>query len=488
MCIRDSLATEVTESTQTVVLEAAAFNGVNIRRTARACGLHSEASGRFERGVDITATHRALDRAAQLLQDMGACTVCEGIVEAYPGFATARTVQFTAEEINRHLGTQISQQEMLDILRRLEFETAVRGDEITATVPSWRGDVQYMEDISEEVARIHGFANIASTFPQGALMQGGQSEKAAFIDRAKRVLSGLGLYEAVSFSFTHPRVFDQLQLPADDALRRCVPLLNPITDDFSVLRTTLSGSLLETVARNLSRKNEDLQLFEIGAVFHPKELPVTQQPEEPQMLAGALTGRRNAPGWNQEKNPVDFYDAKGIVEELLEKLGITKYTVEAGAHYALHPGKTALFKKGKEMIACVGEVHPKTLENFDIAKPVYYFEAAIDTLMKYASETIKYLPLPKYPAVSRDLALLVDAGLRASDLEKTIRKSGGALLKEAYLFDVYTGKQVAAGQKSLAFSLLFQSNEKTLTDSEVDQAYQSVLAALEKTYNAKLRA
>lgn len=486
--VMGGLATEVTESTQTVVLEAAAFHGVNIRRTARACGLHSEASGRFERGVDITTTQRALDRAAQLLQEMGACTVCEGVVEAYPRFVTARTIQCTAEQINRHLGTQISQKEMLDILRRLEFETNVHADEIAVTVPSWRNDVQYTEDLSEEIARIHGYDNISSTVPHGTLMQGGQSDKAAFIDRAKAILSGLGLYEAVSFSFAHPRVFDQLLLPAGDALRRAVPLLNPITDDFSILRTTLAGSMLEAVARNLSRKNEDVQLYEIGSVFHPKALPVTQQPDEPQILAGALTGRRDALGWNQDKSPVDFYDAKGIVEVLLEKLGVAKYTVETGQHYALHPGKTALFKKGLETIACVGEVHPQVLENFGIAKPVYYFEAAVDTLMQYASETVKYQPLPKYPAVSRDLALLVDAELRASDIEKTIRKSGGALLKEAYLFDVYTGKQVADGQKSLAFSLLFQSGEKTLTDDEVDQAYQRVLAALEKTHNAKLRA
>lgn len=485
--VMGGLVTEVTESTKTVVLEAAAFNSVSIRRTARACGLHSEASGRFERGVDVTSTTRALDRAAQLLQEMGACQVCEGIVDVYPGFAMPVQVVFTAEQINRRLGTDISRDKMIEILKQLEFELNTDKKEIVVTVPSWRNDVRYMEDISEEIARIYGFAHIEATSLHGNLMQGGQSEKQSFMDDVKVILSGLGLNETVSFSFTHPQLFDKMNMPAASELRSAVPILNPITDEFQVLKTTVNISVLETVARNLSRKNDDIKIFEIGSVFKPKALPMAELPEERFMLSGAICGKRSSLSWNQDKAAVDFYDAKGIVEVLLAKLGIGKYTVEAGEHYAMHPGKTAVFKKGKEIIAFVGEVHPEVLVNMDIAKKTYLFEMDIATLMKYANLICRYQSLPKYPAISRDLAMVVANELNSAEIEKAIVKSAGPLLKDIRLFDVYTGEQVAVGQKSLAFSLQFQSADKTLTDEEIDQYYSAVLETLEKNFAAKLR-
>lgn len=485
--VMGGLATEVTEATKTVVLEAAVFNGVSVRRTARACGLHSEASGRFERGVDVTNTTRALDRAAQLLQEMGACRVCEGIVDVYPGFMLPSKVTFTAGQINRRLGTDISREEMIDILKRLEFELDADGEEIVVTVPSWRGDVRYMEDISEEIARVYGFDKIAPTSLDGGLMQGGQSAQQSFVDDMKAVLSGLGLNETVSFSFTHPQVFDKMNVPKDSALRDAVPVLNPITEEFQVLRTTVVSSVLETVARNLARKNDDIKIFEIGSVFRPKALPVVELPEERLMLSGAVCGKRSPLNWNQDKAAVDFYDVKGVVEVLFAKLGIGKYTVEAGAHHAMHPGKTAVFKKGKEIIAYVGEVHPEVLAQMDITKKAYLFEMDVATLMKYANLLCRYQPLPKYPAISRDLAVAVPCEVSAAEAEKVIVKNAGALLNGIRLFDVYTGEQVAEGQKSLAFSLQFQSEGKTLTDEEVEGHYQAALGALEKDLAAKLR-
>lgn len=485
--VMGGLATEVTESTKTVVLEAAVFNGVSIRRTARACGLHSEASGRFERGVDAFNSVKALDRAAQLLQEMGACTVCEGIVDHYPGFEAASTVVFTPEQINRRLGTSISRQTMVEILKRLEFLLNDQQEEIVITVPSWRKDIRYMEDISEEISRIYGFDKIASTMPDGKMMQGGQSAKQDFVDHVKVILSGIGFHEVISFSFTHPQTFDKLNVPANSTLRSAVPILNPITEEFPLLKTTIVSSVLETVARNLSKKNDDIQIYEIGSVFAPKALPMTELPMEKLMIGGAITGKRNVMSWNQDKAMVDFYDAKGIVETLFAKLGIQKYTVEAGQHYAMHPGKTALFKKGKEILCTVGEVHPKVQANMDIAKKTYLFEMDLEVVMKYAALICRYQSLPKYPAISRDLAMVVSKQVTASEIQKAIVKSAGPLLQDIRLFDVYIGEQVAEGQKSLAFSLQFQSADKTLTDEEIDSHYQTVLKTLEESFNARLR-
>ena len=486
--VMGGLASEVTESTKTVVLEAAAFNGANIRRTARACGLHSEASGRFERGVDVSNTVKALDRAAQLLEEMGACTVCPEIVDAYPGFELPSQVKFTSTQVNKHLGTTISSQVMVDILKRLEFEiSSVKGEEITVTVPSWRNDVRCMSDIAEEISRIYGFNRIASTLPDGSMMQGGQSEEQSFVDRVKDILVAAGMNEIISFSFTHPQTFDKLNIPVDSQLRQAVEIINPNTDEFPLLRTTAVSSVLETIARNLSRKNEDLKIFEIGSVFTPKALPLTELPIEKLMLCGALTGKRTDIAWNQGKDTVDFYDAKGVIEALFERLGIQKYTVQAGEHYAMHPGKTALFMKGKEIIAYVGEVHPQVQAQMNITKKTYLFEMDIEKLMKYSALTCRYQSLPKYPAMSRDLALVVADDITASEVEKVIVKNAGNLLNNICLFDVYTGEQVGKGQKSLAFSLQFQSAEKTLTDAEIDPYFESIIKALEEAFNAKLR-
>ena len=360
--IMGGFETEITDTTTTVVLESADFYGPCIRRTARACGLSSEASGRFERGVDSETTIKALDRAAQLLQEMGACTVCEGIVDVYPNPKQANYVTFTPEQINNHLGTNIAKDVMLNIITSVGFDvTKDENDEITVKVPSWRNDVTCMADISEEIARLHGFDKIKSTLPNGVSMQGTQSAKQTFIDKVKASLSSQGLYETISFALTNEETFNKLNIPQDSLLRKAVPIMNPLSDEYPLVRTTLLSSIFDNLARNLARKNDDVALFEVGSVFFPKALPVTELPDEVVKIAGAITGRRNAQGWNQTNDMVDFYDAKGIIEELLANLRVTRYTVETGTHYAMHPGKTALFKKGRDVIATVGEVHPAVL-------------------------------------------------------------------------------------------------------------------------------
>ncbi|MBR0284775.1 MAG: phenylalanine--tRNA ligase subunit beta, partial [Selenomonadaceae bacterium] len=486
--IMGGLETEITEKTTTVVLEAASFNGASIRRTARACGLHSEASGRFERGVDVTKTVRALDRAAQLLQDMGACTVTQGVVDVYPVKKEEASVAFTAEQINQRLGTEIPADKMTAILASLGFGVQSQGGGYQVSVPSWRNDVSCMEDLSEEVARIYGFENIPSSLPHGRVMQGRQSDVQNFTDKIKSVLTGLGMNEELSFSFTHPSMFDKLQIPADSPLRQAVPIMNPLTDEYPLVRTTLLSSIFENTVRNFSRKNEDIRLFEVAPVFYPKALPIAEQPREVLKLAGLIMGRRNALGWNQGKEEVDFYDMKGIVEELLAQLSIANYTVEAGEHHAMHPGKTALFKKGREVIAAVGEVHPAVAAAFGIPKKMFIFEMDIKTLMKYTAKGFHCELLPKYPAISRDLAMLVDTDVAAGEIEQAIVKNGGKFLREVTLFDVYTGKQIAEGKKSLAFAIKFQSGDRTLTDEEADASFRNILSAVESKFHAELRA
>ena len=486
--VMGGLESEVTENTTTVILEAAAFNGPSIRRTSRSCGLHSEASGRFERGVDVTETQRALNRAAQLLQEMGACTVTKGIVDVYPEPKQPVSVYFTAEQINNRLGTDIPAEKMVEILESLCFGVTAEGEGYRVSVPSWRNDVIFMEDLSEEIARIYGFDNIHASKPQGFMVQGRQSERQEFIDMSRLCLSYMGMSEELSFSFTSPDMLDKMNLPADHELRKAIPIMNPLTDEYPLVRTSLIASVLENAVRNISRKNEDLKLFDIAPVFYPKQLPLTELPTEAVKIAGLMCGRRYPLGWNNDNNAqIDFYDAKGIVEEYLDKITVNRYTVEAGEHYAMHPGKTALFKKGKEVIAAVGELHPKIAENMGITKKCYIFDMDVDVLMKYMSKKITIEQLPKFPGITRDLAMLVDANVTEAEIERVISKNAGNLFKGVTLFDVYTGKQVEEGKKSIAFTMQFQSNERTLTDKEVDEAFQNILAAVQKEFNAELR-
>ncbi len=572
--IMGGFETEITEKTKTVILEAASFNSASIRRTSRAVGLHSEASGRFERGTNEKGTIAALDRVAQLLQEMKACKVCKGVVDVYPAPKPEVKIKFTTAQINQRLGTKFSDAEIIDVLESLGFkiENVKKVEEFTdevvdrissatknigkaareikksdvegfmknigstfgglfgkkdearekvkdkakasvedfignigakvgdavknvdlkisstyeATVPDWRNDVTLPEDLSEEVARIFGFDKIPSTLPKGD-QQGHQSAAQNFIDRIKEILSGLGMCEELSFAFTSEAMFDKMKIPADSELRRAVPIMNPLTDEAPLLRTTLLASIFENAARNFSRKNEDVRLFEVAPVFFPKNLPVTEQPIEKQKLAGLLMGRREPKGWAQNPAQIDFYDAKGVVEELLAGLSIGNYFVEASEHYALHPGKTAFFKKGRDVLVTVGEVHPAVAEALGIRKKIYVFEADVETLQKFSAKKFSFESLPKYPSISRDLAILVNPEVAAGEVEKVIAKNGGKFFKDITLFDVYTGERISADKKSLAFAIEFRSNERTLKDEEADEAFKNILAAVEKEFGATLR-
>lgn len=485
--VMGGLATEVTANTHNVLLEAAAFNGVSIRRTSRALGLRSEASGRFERGVDTAAIIMALDRAAKLLEDMGACKVCPGIVDVYPDMQLPKQIVFTAAQINNHLGTAIPGSTMKSILSRLGFSLDAGEDKITATVPSWRGDVTLPADISEEIVRIYGYNNVPSTTPAGTMAQGKQSHSQNIVDKIKEVLTGCGFAEIVSLSFTHPGAFDKLNIPAASPLRSAIEVLNPITDDFPILRTTLLGGVMDTIVRNLARKNEDLTIYEIGAVYLPAQLPLRQLPQEPLMLCGAMLGKRHGLAWNQTRDMIDFYDAKGTVEAVLAGLRIDGCQVEAALNPSLHPGKTAIIKKDGDVLGYVGEVHPEVLNAYEISRKVYLFELSVEALIQHAVTTPGYQALPKFPAITRDLALVLPETTPAGAVTEAIMDKGGPLLSTVQLFDVYTGQQVAAGSRSLAFSLTFRAHDRTLTDAEIDEYYQNTIEYLEETFSAKLR-
>lgn len=487
--VMGGLETEITEKTTTVVLEAASFFGPSIRRTSRSIGLHSEASGRFERGIDVEHTIRALDRAAQLLQDMGACTVAQGVIDVYPVPKEQPVVPFTAEQINKRLGTDIPAEEILRILASLDIEVKDLGNgNYEAVSPTWRKDIALMEDISEEIARIYSYDNIRATLPKGGVMLARQSEEQNLVDKITATLVAQGMLETRSFSFQHPDMCDKLNVPADSILRTMIPIMNPLSDDYPNVRTCILTTLFETVLRNFARKNEDVRVFEIGPVFFPKALPVTELPDQKLKLAGVISGRRYPQNWTDSNEMVDFYDAKGIVESLLDAIGIRDCAVEAGEHFCLHPGKTAVFKKGREVIATVGEVHPQVMENLGTKKKMYMFVLTdIKTLLKYTGKKTKFTQLPKYPAVERDLALTVADDVSAGLIARTITKQGGKYLQSVNLFDLYTGKQLGEGKKSLAFSLKFRAADRTLTDEEVDLAFNAIVESVAKNFGAELR-
>ena len=486
--IMGGLDSEVTDQTTTVVLEAASFHGPTIRRTARRIGLRSEASGRFERGVDETETIRAVTRAAQLLMEMDACTVAEGTIDVNPAPRVPTVLTFNARAVAERIGANIPGEWMASALRSLGFIVEEQGVETyRVVVPSWRGDVTLMEDISEEVARLYGFDNIASKMPSGAVLQGSVSEMQAFVDTMRETFASLGMTEELSFSFTSAAALDKLCVPEDSVLRRAIPIMNPLMEEYPLVRTTLLTSILDNAARNVTRRNLDLRLFDIAPVFFPKALPVTELVEEKCKVAGLLTGRRNPIAWDTDNAMVDFYDAKGVLEHFLSAIGVQKYTVERGEHFAMHPGKTAFFKKGRDVIAVLGEIHPTVAANFGIGQSVYVFEMDAETLLRYRKKKAAIKPLPKYPASTRDLAILVDADLTTAEIERVIAKKGGSYFRGATLFDVYEGKQVGEGKKSMAFHLHFQSDDKTLTDEEVDAAFAAILQAAEEQLHAQLR-
>ena len=486
--VMGGLLTEVTDATKNVILEAASFHGPSIRRTSRALGLRSEASGRFERGVDTMLTHNALNRAAHLLEQMGACETFCGIVEDYPEPVKPAVITTTPEKINGCIGCVISREEIVAILQKLGFGVEEKGAELVITAPSWRRDIECDADISEEIARMHGYDYIESHQPELKITQGHQSVLDDVKDAVQDYMAAAGLNEMMTYSFIKATAFDKMLLPADDSRRSCIELLNPITDAFSVMRTTMIPSALQTASFNLRNHNDSVALFEVGRIFLPKALPLTDDAEERPVLTAVISGKREPLNWCAAKENVDFYDMKGLVEGLLAALQVQDYTLARSAAPYLHPGKSCDIVLNGKVIGSFGEVHPTAQENFELDQTTYVLEMAVEPLVASAAAVPKYQHLPKYPAMSRDIAVVVPLEVSNEEIEAVIRANAGELLRTVRVFDIYTGKQVAAGCKSMAFNLTYQADDRTLTDAEVDASMKQVIAQVAEAYKAKLRA
>lgn len=485
--VMGGLTSEVTDKTTNVLFEAAVFNGPSIRRTSKALGMRSEASGRFERGVNHKYTAYAIDRAAQLLQQIcPSCKVSVGVIDVYPEPVEQRTVTFTAEQINDYLGTSIEKDRMVDILTKLEFGITESGDTIEALVPTWRDDVTGMPDIAEEVARIVSYDNIAPTIPVAILSSGGMTPKKALTKEVTHYLAHTGLSQIITFSFMHKDGLTNMMLPEGDSRYTAIPILNPISEEFPYMRTTLVPAVIEAAKRNIAQQNKDLWLFETANVYEPKALPLTEVPHERPMACGIMMGKVTEAAWNQAQRDTDFYDVKGVVDGLLAKLGLTQYDIQPSSESYYHPGVSAHYTVNGVTIANYGELHPQVVKNFDLSGKVYMFEIDLEAVLSITVPPFRYQSFSKFPGTSRDLAIVAPVSVTSGDIVALIKEHGGEYLESVSIFDVYEGEHIEAGYRSLAYNLQFRSMEGTLNDEDIDGAIQAIIDAL-ATKNCKLR-
>ena len=485
--VMGGLTSEVTDKTTNVLFEAAVFNGPSIRRTSKALGMRSEASGRFERGVNHKYTAYAIDRAAQLLQQIcPSCKVSVGVIDVYPEPVEQRTVTFTAEQINDYLGTSIEKDRMVDILTKLEFGITESGDTIEALVPTWRDDVTGMPDIAEEVARIVSYDNIVPTIPVAILSSGGMTPKKALTKDVTHYLAHAGLSQIITFSFMHKDGLTNMMLPEGDSRYTAIPILNPISEEFPYMRTTLVPAVIEAAKRNIAQQNKDLWLFETANVYEPKALPLTEVPDERPMACGIMMGKVTEAAWNQAQRDTDFYDVKGVVDGLLAKLGLTQYDIQPSSESYYHPGVSAHYTVNGVTIANYGELHPQVVKNFDLSGKVYMFEIDLEAVLSIIVPPFRYQSFSKFPGTSRDLAIVAPVSVTSGDIVALIKEHGGEYLESVSIFDVYEGEHIEAGYRSLAYNLQFRSMEGTLNDEDIDGAIQAIIDAL-ATKNCKLR-
>ena len=485
--VMGGLTSEVTDKTTNVLFEAAVFNGPSIRRTSKALGMRSEASGRFERGVNHKYTAYAIDRAAQLLQQIcPSCKVSVGVIDVYPEPVEQRTVTFTAEQINDYLGTSIEKDRMIDILTKLEFGITESGYTIEALVPTWRDDVTVMPDIAEEVARIVSYDNIAPTIPVAVLSSGGMTPKKALTKEVTHYLAHAGLSQIITFSFMHKDGLTNMMLPEGDSRYTAIPILNPISEEFPYMRTTLVPAVIEAAKRNIAQQNKDLWLFETANVYEPKALPLTEVPHERPMACGIMMGKVTEAAWNQAQRDTDFYDVKGVVDGLLAKLGLTQFDIQPSNESYYHPGVSAHYTFNGITIANYGELHPQVVKNFDLSGKVYMFEIDLEAVLSITVPPFRYQSFSKFPGTSRDLAIVAPVSVTSGEIVALIKEHGGEYLESVSIFDVYEGEHIEAGYRSLAYNLQFRSMEGTLNDEDIDGAIQAIIDAL-ATKNCKLR-
>lgn len=489
--VMGGLETEVTTETKTVLLEAAFFNGPSIRRTSQALGLRSEASQRFEKEVDPDRVALAADRALQLMFELGAGIPVDGHVDCCPAMQERVPIVLRLSRINQILGTSLDGLSVEKILKALQIRIIQRNEQSwTLLAPSYRRDLEREIDLIEEVARLYGYDKIPTTLPLGPTTQGSRTREQRLRRQINALLSSLGLYQVITFSFINPRHFEFLRLPDKHPLRETVTVANPLSEEQGVMRTTLLPGLLDVVKKNLNKRNKDLALYELGKIYlkdgFPKENPL---PLEKDFLAAVATGMREKT-WAYPAMQYDFFYLKGILENLLSRLGVGAKTAfhPLKEESFLHPGRSAEIEIGGNVMGWLGEIHPLVLENYGIEQKTTAFMLDLTLLLKEAAETTGYEPIPRYPSVTRDLAVIVPEETAAIDISKLIEENGKPWLKRVYLFDLYRGKQISAGFKSLAFALTWQAEDRTLTDEEVNDLHQEILRVLAKEAGAQLRA
>lgn len=464
----------VTDDTKTILLESANFNGTHIRLTAKKLGLRTDASSKYEKGLDPNLSMLALDRACQLINMLKCGKVLKGHLDFYPQKRESWTVSYDSNRINKLLGTNISEKEIIDILALVEVEA----DGKVAKIPTFRPDLETEADIAEEVARFYGYNNIEATLSTGTPTVGKKTYKQIIIEKITNTMISCGLSQALNYSFESPKVFDRLNIEKNSTLRNTVNISNPLGEDFSIMRTSTLNGMLTSISTNYNRRNKEAHLFEIGKVYLPKELPLKELPVEREVLTIAMYGN------------VDFYDAKGAFENIFNELGMVnkvEYSPLETLSY-MHPGRTAIITDEKnDEIGYVGEIHPQIASNYEIETKVYFGVLYIDKLLEIANFDISYKSLPKFPTMQRDIAMLVKDEINVKEIEKIIKAKGGKLLESVKLFDVYKGEQIEKGYKSVAYSILFRSNEKTLTDEEVNSPMKKILKELEEKLQAQLR-
>ncbi len=466
---------EITENTKALMFECAAFDRTGTRLSARSLGMRTEASGRFEKGVSPKTALEAMQRACQLINLLNAGDVVPGVIDVYPNPLKPQVIHASLKRIAKRTGVDIPPQAMVDILKSLHFEVAVNGDEIDVTVPDFRQDVEGEADLSEEVLRIYGYEFIPATRLRGEATPGGRSDAMRFRDALGLRLNGMGLSEIMNFSFISQKAVEKLNLPAQDLRNKPLMLLNPLGEDTRIMRPSLAPGMLQTLALNMNRGNEKAWLYEIAAVFDGNNPTEEKLPAETPTLCIGMYGG------------ADFYTLRGVVQALIACFGIQAEIMPGGESYH-HPGRCAKLIAGGKVLAVLGEVHPDTMEKFDMPARGLIAEMDLSLLRSLAVPMGDVKPLPRYPAVSRDLALVMADGQPVGPVMAAMEKAAGALLEECRMFDVYRGAQLGQGKKSVAFSLSFRAADHTLTEAEITAAMEKVLKACADEFGAVIRA
>lgn len=474
--VMGGLDSEITQGTTTVLLEGANFSSRHIRMTSKKFGLRTEASSRFEKGIDPNLCKMAVERACQLIEEIGAGTVVKGEIDVNQSTSASRVLTLRPDRARLLIGTDIADEEMIGYLTRLEFKALLENGLIKAEVPSFRDDVEGEADLIEEVGRIYGFHRVESKPLVGGLTRGERPYNKQMELKVKNVMQGLGYNEVMTYSFISPKAYDKLNLPEDAPERKYIRLMNPLGEDYSTMRTTLLSNMMELLYRNEKRGIDEVLAYEIGSVFIPGSLPVTDLPDEKQVLSIGVYGSK------------DFYFVKESLQMVFGRMGIRNLRFKPlSSHPSFHPGRTAEVYSGDESMGYFGEIHPDVLENYDIKNKVYAGVIDFDQIIRLANPEVKYKPLPKYPAVTRDIAVVVDESVLVGELEETIIENGEGLVEAISLFDIYRGNQVQDNKKSVAFSIVYRSYEGTLTEDIISRIQRNTITGLENKHNAKLR-